>query len=79
MTIKKLREHFQKQEQEFLLDEILTLYKTFDTVKEYYDSRLKPTATHDISQRYQKNLATTILSKKTLSRTKVFCSKKGYK
>ena len=51
MTIKKLREHFQKQEQEYLLDEILTLYKTFDAVKEYYDSRLETTATHDISQR----------------------------
>lgn len=66
MTIKKLREHFQKQEQEFLLDEILTLYKTFDTVKEYYDSRLKPTATHDISQRYKKILQ------------QQFCPKNGF-
>lgn len=66
MTIKKLREHFQKQEQESLLDEILTLYKTFDAVKEYYDSRLGPTATHDISQRYKKVLE------------EQFCPKKGF-
>jgi Family of unknown function (DUF6155) len=63
---KKLREHFQKQEQESLLDEILTLYKTFDAVKEYYDSRLEPTATHDISQRYKKILE------------EQFCPKKGF-
>ncbi len=41
MTIKKLREHFQKQEQKSLLDEILTLYKTFDAVKEYYGLSFK--------------------------------------
>lgn len=66
MTIKKLKEHFQKQEQESLLGEILTLYKTFDAVKEYYDSRLELTATHDISQRYKKILE------------EQFCPKKGF-
>ncbi|MFI0436014.1 MAG: DUF6155 family protein [Parachlamydiaceae bacterium] len=66
MTIKKLKEHFRKQEQESLLDEILTLYKTFDAVKEYYDSRFEPNATHDISQRYKKILE------------EQFCPKKGF-
>jgi len=35
-------------------------------VKEYYDSRLEPTATHDISQRYKKILE------------EQFCPKKGF-
>lgn len=44
MTIKNLKEHFQNQDAESLLDEIATLYKIFDVVKEYYDSRLEPAA-----------------------------------
>lgn len=66
MTLKKIKEHFQKQKQESLVEEILTLYKTFDAVKEYYDSRLEPTAAHDISQRYKKILE------------EQFCPKKGF-
>lgn len=49
MTIKKLKEYFQKQDTESLLDEIATLYKTFDVVKEYYDSRLQPAGPHEIA------------------------------
>jgi hypothetical protein len=66
MTIKKLKEHFQNRDQESLLDEILGLYKTFNAVKEYYDSRLEPNAPHEISQRYKKILE------------EQFCPKKGF-
>ncbi|KIC77046.1 hypothetical protein DB41_DI00040 [Neochlamydia sp. TUME1] len=66
MTIKKLKEHLQKQDQDSLLDEILTLYKTFDFVREYYDSRLEPHAPSDIAQKYKKILE------------EQFCPKKGF-
>lgn len=66
MTIKKLKEHFQNQDAESLLDEIATLYKTFDVVKEYYDSRLEPAAPHEIAQKYKKILE------------EQFCPKKGF-
>lgn len=66
MTTKKLKEHFQKQDQESLLDEIVTLYKTFDAVKEYYDSRLEFTGSHEIVQKYKKILK------------EQFCPEKGF-
>lgn len=66
MTIKKLKEHLQKQVQDSLLDDILMLYKTFDVVKEYYDSRLGTNAPHDILQKYKKILE------------EQFCPKKGF-
>lgn len=66
MTTKKLKEYLQRQEQDSLLDEILMLYKTFDVVKEYYDSRLEPNAPHDIAQKYKKILE------------EQFCPKKGF-
>ncbi len=66
MTIKKLKKHFQNQDTESLLDEIVTLYKTFDVVKEYYDSRLEPAEPNEIVQKYKKILE------------KQFCPNKGF-
>lgn len=66
MTTKKLKAHFEKQDYESLLDEILTLYKTFDVVKEYYDSRLESTGSQEIAQKYKKILE------------EQFCPKKGF-
>lgn len=77
MTIKKLKECFQKQDQESLLDEILTLYKTFDVVKEYYDSRLKSTGSQEISQKYKKILEEQFCSKKDFPELKYSVARKA--
>lgn len=55
MTIKKIKEHLKKLDQESLLEEIQTLYKKFDSVKEYYDSRFNP-AENKIIEKYKKIL-----------------------
>lgn len=66
MTIKKLKEYLHKQDQLEILDEILSLYKTFSVIKEYYDARLEPSAPHEIAQKYKKILE------------EQFCPKKGF-
>lgn len=66
MTTKELKEYLQRQDQDSLLDEILMFYKTFNVVKEYYDSRLEPSEPHDIAQKYKKILE------------EQFCPKKGF-
>jgi len=37
MNLKKFKKYLEEKDDEFLRDEILTLYKTFDVVREYYD------------------------------------------
>lgn len=56
MTIKNLREYLQNRDQESLLDEIFMLYKSFDFVKDYYDSRLQPNVSQNIASKYKKLL-----------------------
>ena len=53
MNLKKFKKYLEEKDDEFLRDEILTLYKTFDVVREYYDPRIEPQSINEIAQKYK--------------------------
>ena len=53
MNLKNFKKYTQEKDDEFLRDEILTLYKTFDVVREYYDFRIEPQSIDEIIQKYK--------------------------
>ncbi len=56
MSIKKFKEYFKEQDEGFLVDEILTIYKTFETIKEYYDYKINYQNLDQIAQKYKRVL-----------------------
>jgi hypothetical protein len=53
VNLKKFKKYLEEKDDEFLRDEILTLYKTFDVVREYYDPRIEPQSINEIAQKYK--------------------------
>ncbi len=45
MSAKKFKTYLQNQDPEYLIDELLTLYRTFEVVREFYTPRLEPSDT----------------------------------
>ncbi len=53
MNLKNFKKYLEEKDDEFLRDEILTLYKTFEVVREYYDFRIEPQSIDEIIQKYK--------------------------
>lgn len=56
MNIKNLKDYLKNQDDECLKDEILTLYKTFEVVREFYIPRIAPSNTEKVIEKYRKIL-----------------------
>ncbi|KAF3362784.1 Uncharacterized protein PHSC3_000643 [Chlamydiales bacterium STE3] len=53
MSIKKFKNHLQNQDPEYLIDELVTLYKTFEVVREFYIQQLEPSDTPKVMEKYK--------------------------
>ena len=56
MSAKKFKTYLQNQDPECLIDELLTLYRTFEVVREFYTPRLEPSDTAKIAEKYKQIL-----------------------
>lgn len=56
MSIKKFKAYLQNQDPEFLADELLMLYKTFEIVREFYAPGLEPSSAVKVAEKYKQVL-----------------------
>jgi len=52
MSVRKFKEYLNTQDDDFLRDELLTLYKTFDVVRQFYTPRIEPSDVEKVVQKY---------------------------
>lgn len=63
MSAKKFKTYLQDQDPECLIDELLTLYRTFEVVREFYTPRLEPSDASKIIGKYKQILEEQFLPK----------------
>ncbi|HEY2811204.1 MAG TPA: DUF6155 family protein [Rhabdochlamydiaceae bacterium] len=56
MSMKKFKEYLNAQDDDFLKDELLTLYKTFEVVRQFYTPRIEPADIEKVIQKYKEVL-----------------------
>lgn len=56
MGVKNFKNYLKTQDEEWLRDELLTLYKTFESIREYYIRQVEPESTHQLIEKYKKIL-----------------------
>lgn len=56
MNVKKFKEYLINQDDDFLRDELLTLYKTFEVVRQFYTPRIEPSDVEKVVQKYKEVL-----------------------
>lgn len=56
MSVKKFKIYLQEQDPEYLIDELITLYRTFEVVREFYALRLQSSDTSKIIGKYKQIL-----------------------
>lgn len=56
MSVRKFKEYLNTQDDDFLRDELLTLYKTFDVVRQFYMPRIESSDVGKIVQKYKEVL-----------------------
>ncbi|HAB99599.1 MAG TPA: hypothetical protein DCE71_07250 [Parachlamydiales bacterium] len=56
MSVRKFKEYLNTQDDDFLRDELLTLYKTFDVVRQFYTPRIEPSDVEKVVQKYKEIL-----------------------
>lgn len=56
MSLKEFKAYLKNQDHEGLMDELLTLYQTFEQVREFYTPRIEPTKVAKIAEKYKKVL-----------------------
>jgi hypothetical protein len=56
MSMKKFKDYLKTQETEYLIDELSTLYKTFEVVREFYTSRIEPSNAEKVIEKYKQIL-----------------------
>lgn len=56
MSIKKFKEYLNVQDDDFLRDELLTLYKAFEVVRQFYTPRIEPLDVEKVIQEYKEVL-----------------------
>ena len=53
MSYRKFKEYIETKNEESLRNELITLYKTFEAVEEYYETRLATKKLDEIAQKYK--------------------------
>lgn len=56
MSVKNFKNYLKSQDEEWLRDELLTLYKAFEAVREYYIPQIDPESTCQLVEKYKKIL-----------------------
>jgi len=56
VSVKKFKEYLSTQDDDFLRDELLTLYKTFEVVSQFYAPRIEPLSADKVVEKYKKVL-----------------------
>jgi len=56
MSMKKFKDYLKTQDDESLRDELLTLYKTFEVVREFYTPRIEPSNIEKVIDKYKQVL-----------------------
>lgn len=56
MSVKSFKNYLKTQDEEWLRDELLTLYKTFESVREFYVPQIEPESTCQLVEKYKKIL-----------------------
>lgn len=64
MDIKKFKDFLRCQDEECLREELLTLYRTFNAVKEFYGPRVEPTNVEKVIEKYKQILEKQFYPKK---------------
>ena len=54
MSVKSFKNYLKTQDEEWLRDELLTLYKTFESVREFYVPQIEPESTCRLIEKYKK-------------------------
>lgn len=64
MDIKKFKAFLKSQDEECLREELLTLYKTFNAVQEFYAPRIEPANIEKVVEKYKQILEKQFYPKK---------------
>lgn len=56
MSVRKFKEYLSTQDDDFLRDELLTLYKIFEVVKQFYTPWIEPSDVEKVVQKYKEIL-----------------------